>query len=432
MASDYQFSNSQTKILSALLDRDERTMPERMVSLTVDAKRFPEYFDDEHPFGVRRWEEEVRTLASLKWIHLDLGKHSDAHRLARIRLDRSKASEISKHLSRVTLEKFYTQVEGILSHAEIDSVAEAQQATRWNAYLKNERKRLLLNPPSAASREVTLHDLELLVKSVTTLIRFRFAQKPWRQFALEVSGNSKGLEKIKGTLVRILHQLMTDDDSEENETADTESILSHFGVLLKEEVFYLRGPVSIHGIEDDRVILNGSDWCPFFCIPTSAAMSANLRFERDKIKGVITIENEESFHSWCRQKLRPDLLAFYLGGFPSLAKVNFLKRLSNKGLPVFHWGDLDCGGIEILIYLRNILGVHVQPVGMSDRILRDHSSKAQPLSKDEIRRLQKIRSKLSAGDKLLILIQAMETLNLKLEQEAVQDPLERSELLKSI
>jgi hypothetical protein len=426
MALNYRFSKSQIRLLSDLLDRDERATPGRMVSVTVQSSRFPDYFDEENPERVRSWQREVDELAALGWIALDRGKNADAHRYVRIRLDRSKVVEISKSLDRMSADTFREKWVQLLDRSCKD-LDEATRA-RWLEYLRVERERYREHAPPAEARRQILSDNELLFSAVDGLVELRNRNLsedrvigvPWRQFALERTGSSKGLEKIKTNLLQALQWLLSDESPQELKDA-SDAILSYFGILSKEEIFLVRGPATLRK-GPTRFCLDGSDWEPFFCVPASVGLDENVTWDLASVTGMLTIENEESFHHWCRQKLRPNWLVIYLAGFPSLNKKRFLQRFVHTGLPLYHWGDLDCGGIEILLYLRSALCARVSPFAMSSRVLRDLAARTQPLSQDELRRLERIKKKIEAEDPLKDLVNEMEVMKVKLEQEAISDP----------
>lgn len=77
-------------------------------------------------------------------------------------------------------------------------------------------------------------------------------------------------------------------------------------------------------------------------------------------KKVITIENKTSFERWCRERMDDDVIAVFTHGFPSSAVLSFLRCLD---CPVYHWGDIDIGGILIASMIAKELGKVVSLVG---------------------------------------------------------------------
>src|SRR5947209_3315968 len=73
-----------------------------------------------------------------------------------------------------------------------------------------------------------------------------------------------------------------------------------------------------------------------------------------------------------------------LSGFasPSLTAFLYNIRSYRPGLPFFHWGDLDAGGLRILAHLRRRLG-RVIPLGMDIETFEQSSLYARPLTSNE-------------------------------------------------
>ncbi|MGG5823643.1 Wadjet anti-phage system protein JetD domain-containing protein [Falsiroseomonas sp. HW251] len=73
------------------------------------------------------------------------------------------------------------------------------------------------------------------------------------------------------------------------------------------------------------------------------------------LRAVLTIENFASFNRYVREALRPDEAAVYTGGFPSRAVLDVVRRLTSESAQLWHWGDVDPGGIRIADYMARKL-----------------------------------------------------------------------------
>jgi hypothetical protein len=416
----------QKEILSELLDRHERSSDlTRMVSLTISEERFPEYFDEEQPSRIRTWEESVSSLQSLGWIGIDHGKGAQSHRFARLRLERSRSDEIGSALKRMSAQAYLDKRREIFQNALNIVQMQDEVDFRWMDWLRRELDSMATKKlPSSSRREEFLSDEMELLHAISNLLSLRTRQKDgrpvyktWRRFALDTTGKSKGLESIQGKLLSTLSELLETEEIEAK--IDRTSLLSHFGIQAKEEVILGRGECVIRSPEGS-VLIEGAEWQPFFCIPAAVALSA--QWDLSKIQRVFTIENEDSFHEWCRiSSPDPHTLVFYLAGFPSHSKLELLKKLGRQNnLQFFHWGDIDCGGIEILLFLERALGQQVVPVSMKEHTLSRHKESTHPLSSAELYRLKRIREKVAPIHALSDLIDSMLNTQLKLEQEAIE------------
>jgi hypothetical protein len=108
----------------------------------------------------------------------------------------------------------------------------------------------------------------------------------------------------------------------------------------------------------------------------------------------------------------------YTGGFPARVCLAAIAELATRaGAPVFHWGDIDPGGLRIFVHLERTLqarGLMLKPHLMSTEILRKHG---RPGDRPN-RRLQLGK----AGDSALVSLwdmMAADRAALELEQEAL-------------
>jgi hypothetical protein len=74
-------------------------------------------------------------------------------------------------------------------------------------------------------------------------------------------------------------------------------------------------------------------------------------------KALITIENYASFNRYVRE-IEDGALVVYTGGFASVGVIELLKVILEKagpGIPFYHWGDIDPGGLRIFRFLEETL-----------------------------------------------------------------------------
>jgi hypothetical protein len=86
---------------------------------------------------------------------------------------------------------------------------------------------------------------------------------------------------------------------------------------------------------------------------------------------LILIENLTSWHQWIAQRSEASEIVIYTGGFPNrsvqllFTKIaEYMRNNAGQELPVYHWGDMDVGGIQILEYIRRTYFPNLHPLGM--------------------------------------------------------------------
>jgi hypothetical protein len=97
----------------------------------------------------------------------------------------------------------------------------------------------------------------------------------------------------------------------------------------------------------------------------------------------LTIENLASFNRHVREVRQAGELVVYTGGFPSRAVMKALQALCRAGMnALWHWGDIDEGGLRITDFLARKLPVAVQPHLMTDDLARTRGTRVPPIRID--------------------------------------------------
>lgn len=165
-----------------------------------------------------------------------------------------------------------------------------------------------------------------------------------RTFSREACGDTKALRDNGSTVLAVLRRLhpeLTTDLG--NEPAD---VFASWGVEAMPHPLLLSGRLQM-----DDLALPAVD---YLGVPPEDAGRLSLIAAPDY---VLTIENQASFVRHAREVNRTGKgLVIYTGGFPSRAVLKAIVRLCERaGAPVFHWGDLDAGGVRIFLHLEGAL-----------------------------------------------------------------------------
>ena len=132
---------------------------------------------------------------------------------------------------------------------------------------------------------------------------------------------------------------------------------------------------------------------------------------------VVTVENLTSFYTFKDD----EAIILYLGGFHNSAKRELIKKIYNfnPNLEFYHTGDIDCGGFEILIDLRNKTGINFKPLLMGIEQLQKYKSECQTLTDNDRKRLTELLCNPKA-DEFKEVIEHMLSFDIKLEQESIE------------
>lgn len=167
-----------------------------------------------------------------------------------------------------------------------------------------------------------------------------------RTFSRRTVGDSKALERREGRVAALLRRC----NPSMSDLEPREVLLAH-GIVRRAHPLFLRGPVSVNS---DTIRLEGSG-VPFVGLPWTTVQSAALHSPVDY---TITIENPTSFWRYCME-IEGRYLALLSDGFPArdvLAGIVHLVRVAQPA-PLFHWGDMDAGGLRIAKHLEDACSV---------------------------------------------------------------------------
>jgi hypothetical protein len=190
------------------------------------------------------------------------------------------------------------------------------------------------------------------------------AAADYRSFSNKVVGDSKLLEKLVVPVVtllrRLLPELIVDPDLE------TEDIFASLGVTRLPQPFLASGRVTFEGQDLPDM--------PYFGIPAECAF---LLKPRPAVSYILTIENYTSFVRHAREINREkNGIVIYTSGFPARATLAGILAIAERAqAPVYHWGDIDPGGLRIFRHIEEALsgrGLPLHPHLMSWDLLCSH------------------------------------------------------------
>jgi len=152
---------------------------------------------------------------------------------------------------------------------------------------------------------------------------------------------------------------------------DASEVLATFGIARMPQPLLLSGPLELDGMP---LPITG-----YFGVPPEEGDRVGLA---QPVIYMLTIENYASFIRHVRE-INSDRagLVIYTGGFPARPVLKQIVRLAARvNAPVFHWGDMDAGGVRIFRHLEDALAPHQIPLTphmMRSDLLADHGTPAE-------------------------------------------------------
>jgi hypothetical protein len=190
-----------------------------------------------------------------------------------------------------------------------------------------------------------------------------------RTFSRRTVRDSKALEQSEGRVAQLLKRWNQSFEGDE-----PREILEACGIVRRAHLLFVKGPVSLSS-NDMRLEGTGE---LFIGLPWPSVQHAKLSHP---VEYVITIENPTSFWRYCLE-VKGCYLALLSDGFPARdvlsSMMHFVKAaLSIQKVPVFHWGDIDAGGVRIAAHLEDTFEVPIKLHQMSPVLALEFGSPLQ-------------------------------------------------------
>ena len=411
-------------VLNALLDIFERRKsPEtRVIKVYLADLRLPSYFSQTDPLARLTANEqfialEKATLLQLAWLPGETG-----HLLESITLNtepspehgRRDATRIYQILHRSALTDQRSRLESLLL-AEKFRFADDWRARAIRHILTNLRAG---KSPAPFSLTDTGLDTDLL--AVMEALPALQAETPYRVFSVRVFNDSKRLETIKNQLVSLARL-----GNPEWKRLPAEDVLRELNLVPNPTYLHLAGNWQLT-LESGEILTLGS-FTPSVGFP--AAQTGQLQsvqvhaacIEHGRDDAVLCIENLTTFHEFIRLQSvqrNTQYATICTSGNPSPA-LRRLLRLIPASTPIYHWSDLDYGGLNILSQFRRLVRPDVQPYRMDIATLDANYPRSRPLTIADKANLKKLLLRPELRD-LRPVIEHLLKRGVKLEQEGVE------------
>ena len=323
-------------LLNDLLDRFEAN---------PNATRLFAYVDEEGFASVRdrdRFEHELDAAAASGGIHVERRRVDGDLLIAHVRLTDPP----------LLYTRLFRQPSGERSNAAIASVRARDDlpdgalslldeiAEAWSRGVRH----FGLVPDDTLSLDASIS----LVRSLASrAVDAPANQLDFRTFSRQAGTDSKALERLGSTVVAMMARLYPNLIA--SNALDVGEVLATFGLAKMPQPLLLSGPLQLDGESLPDL--------SYYGFPPEDTARVQLA---KSVAYVLTIENFVSFVRHVRE-LNPDrsALIIYTAGFPAKAHLEEIERLALAAdAPLFHWGDLDAGGVRIFRHLEDALARH--------------------------------------------------------------------------
>jgi len=148
-------------------------------------------------------------------------------------------------------------------------------------------------------------------------------------------------------------------------------------------------------------------------------------------KTILLVENLTTYHEVCQRTsiLRPPVLVIYTGGFPHKSIQKLLYKISefiseNQNQidveAVYHWGDIDYGGIQIFEYLKKNFFPSLKQYRMDVPTYRKYVNSGLPFGDDPATKLERLLSEPSYEAWYPVIAELLKHRK-RVEQESIRD-----------
>lgn len=298
---------------------------------------------------------EMKELESNHYIRLVWERHNVGEYLEKIYLNEDELPAIYQSLNRIPKIEKYKQVKQFILEFQ-EHAAPMLIPLLEDTLLKIDKLERLISI-------VDIDDVQLTsdyFKGLNELLKNTEKEISKRHWSIQLYNDSKRWGILEQKIISVLSK----EIYPEYNGLETGTILGYFGIIENPI------PIDIYGnckmSKDGKEIDFSIDVSGIGMYPTFYRSCEVTSLNVDRI---LTIENKTSYHDYLAyaQRSERNELILYLGGYHNQIRTLILKKLyqfiqlNNLDVPFYHWGDIDFGGLSILVNLREKTKIPFQP-----------------------------------------------------------------------
>jgi len=348
------------------LVRKEERRPERKRDVLLKRQEFTMDPQDPYPFRsadvLRDFHAYLSTVEHKQLISLEWEKHYIGTSLERIRLHDAKG--VAGLLDYEYLPDKLAQIKADIRRPPDGHWLNAVVDQILDAWRHGKRKYGL-----TIDQATRLNLLVNAVQAIEALPEARILD--YRQFGARQLGDSKALLSIVSALGQIYRNRL------EKPELSYEDVLAELNLVKMVHPMLISGPLKFRA--GNQEINSGVR--PYLGVPGDLLGEFSV-FNSPSY--LLTIENLSSFLEYT-STIEDDAIVLYTGGYPTRRFQRFYQTLLSRiSAPVFHWGDSDPHGFQILKTLQNLAG---------EKTVLPHEMEIQngdPFSEEQLRHLERL------------------------------------------
>lgn len=210
-----------------------------------------------------------------------------------------------------------------------------------------------------------------------------------RLLSVELYNDSKYFERyVKGKLLAVLRHI----SSQQAEiSVSDEDLLLEYGLSRWPEVYEFLGNLKVELYSGDQTAkFVDYSGCIYGAYIDSTTVGHIKNLDVHDITKVLFIENKANYE-WYKGKNKPDELLVFHGGYYGLMKGKWFECLydavmkQNSQAQFYHWSDIDLGGFNIFVRLRNLIP-ELQPYKMDLQTYEQYVDMQSKTITDEYRK----------------------------------------------
>lgn len=207
-------------------------------------------------------------------------------------------------------------------------------------------------------------ELQHALRLAQGILEGRHEGLDYRTFSRRACADSKALERVEAAVVELLRDLISWSPGLRPRDA-----LASLGLEKVSQPLLVSGPVAVGGVPITRAQI------AYLGLPPNRAQAIELVSTPTYL---LTVENFTSFHRHATEvNSTGEGLVVFTGGFPSKARQAALKYLFRltPSVPLFHWSDIDVGGLGIFRAIESLAERQVRPHLMSIELAERYGSR---------------------------------------------------------
>lgn len=226
-----------------------------------------------------------------------------------------------------------------------------------------------------------------------------------RNFSLSIFNDSKYLENNEDKFLNIFNEFSM------NRYEDFMDLLSKHNILKNPKYSYIKNGIEI-SINEETINLNKFG----YSLNLTSEEILKMQIKNIFVKKVITIENLTTYNYFNND----EYCIIYLAGYHNSDKEKIIKKLYDfsPDLEFNHFGDIDVGGLKILLDLKNKTNVNFKNYLMDLNTLNKYEKYCKNLTENDKYELNQMLNN-EQYKEFYNLIVYMLKFNVKLEQEAI-------------